>query len=48
MVNSMLSKIMVGHSFMFYPDGTRETVMLVVMLKDGEILHMETGATSLD
>ena len=42
------SEIMVDHSFMSYPDGTREAVMLVAMLKDGKILHMETGATSLD
>ena len=41
-------EIMVDHSFMSYPDGTREAVMLVAMLKDGKILHMETGATSLD
>ena len=42
------SEIMVDHSFMSYPDGTREAVMLVAKLKDGKILHMETGATSLD
>ena len=33
---------------MSYPDGTREAVMLVAKLKDGKIVHMETGATSLD
>ena len=42
------SEIMVAHSFMSYPDNTREAVMLVAMLKEGRILHMETGATSLD
>ena len=42
------SEIMVDHSFMSYPDGTREAVMLVANLKDGKILHIETGATSLD
>lgn len=42
------SEIMVTHSFMSYPDNTREAVMLVAMLKEGRILHMETGATSLD
>ena len=41
-------EIIVDHSFMSYPDGTREAVMLVAKLKDGKILHMETGATSLD
>ena len=39
---------MIDHSFMSYPDGTREAVMLVAKLKDDKILHMETGATSLD
>ena len=42
------SEIMVDHSFMSYPDGTREAVMLVAKLEDGKIVHMETGATSLD
>ena len=41
-------EIIVDHSFMSYPDGTREAVMLVAKLKDGKIVHMETGATSLD
>ena len=41
-------EIIVDHSFMSYPDGTREAVMLVALLKDGKILHIETGATSLD
>ncbi|MEX0504292.1 DUF4440 domain-containing protein [Alphaproteobacteria bacterium LSUCC0719] len=40
--------ILVQHSFMSYPDDTREAVMLVAMLKDGKIIRMETGATSLD
>lgn len=40
--------ILVQHSFMSYPDDTREAVMLVAMKKDGKIVHMETGATSLD
>ena len=41
-------EILVDHSFMSYPDGTREAVMLVAKLKDNKILHIETGATSLD
>ena len=40
--------ILVQHSFMSYPDDTREAVMLVAMKKDGKLVHMETGATSLD
>ena len=40
--------IIVSHSFMSYPDDSREAVMLVAMLKDGKVIRMETGATSLD
>ena len=40
--------IIVEHGFMSYPDDTREAVMMVAMLKDGKVLRMETGATSLD
>ena len=42
------SEIMVDHSFMSYPDGTREAVMLVAKLQDGKRVRMETGATPLD
>ena len=41
-------EILVDHSFMSYPDNSREAVMLVAMIKDGKILKMETGATLLD
>ena len=41
-------EIIVEHSFMSYPDETREAVMLVAMLKDGKVIKMETGATALD
>ena len=40
--------IMVEHSVMSFPDGSREAVMAVNMLKDGKIVRMETGATKLD
>ena len=40
--------ILVEHSFMSYPDDSREAVMLIAMKKDGKIVRMETGATSLD
>ena len=40
--------IMVAHSFMSYPDDSREAVMLIALKKDGKIIHMETGATTLD
>ncbi len=41
-------EIMVDHSFMSYPDDSREAVMLVAMIKNGKVLKMETGATTLD
>jgi hypothetical protein len=40
--------ILVTHDFMSYPDDTREAVMGVAKLKDGQIIRMETGATSLE
>jgi hypothetical protein len=40
-------EILVSHDFMSYPDDTKEAVMLVCMLKDGQIIRMETGATPL-
>ena len=39
--------ILVEHSFMSYPDDTREAVMMIAMKKDGKIIHVETGATTL-
>ena len=40
--------ILVQHNFMSYPDNTREAVMLVAILKDGKIIRLESGATTLD
>ena len=40
--------ILVEHSFMSYPDDTREAVMMIALKKDGKIIKVETGATSLD
>src|SRR4051794_22294902 len=37
--------IVVEHGLMDFPDGTREAVMAVHMLKDGKIIRTETGAT---
>ena len=37
--------ILVEHSVMDFPDGTREAVMGVHTLKGGKILRTETGAT---
>ena len=35
--------ILVEHSVMNFPDGTREAVMAVHMIKDGKIIRTETG-----
>ena len=40
--------ILVEHSFMSYPDDSREAVMMIAMKQDGKIIHVETGATRLD
>ncbi len=40
--------IMVEHSVMKFPDGTKEAVLAVNTLKDGKITRLETGATKLD
>ncbi|WP_068119135.1 nuclear transport factor 2 family protein [Tropicimonas marinistellae] len=39
--------ILVVHSINDYPDGSREAVMGVYLLKDGKIARFETGATPL-
>jgi ketosteroid isomerase-like protein len=39
--------ILIMHDFMTFPDGTKEAVMAVNMLKDGKIIRIETGATPL-
>ena len=41
-------EIIVGNIFMSYPDRFRQAVILVAKHKDGNIIHMETGATPLD
>ena len=40
--------ILVCHSVMTFPDGSKEAVLEVNMLKDGKIKRLETGATRLD
>ncbi len=39
--------ILVEHSVMDFPDGSREAVMAVHTLRDGKIVRTETGATPL-
>ena len=41
------SEIMVEHSFMKFPDGTAEAVLVVNHIKDGKIIRVETGATPI-
>lgn len=40
-------EVLVEHSVMDFPDGTREAVLAVHTIKDGRILKTETGATPL-
>jgi len=39
--------ILVDHSIMDFPDGTREAVLGVNTLRNGKIVRLETGATPL-
>jgi len=41
-------EIVVMHDVMKFPDGSKEAVMGVSMLKDGKIVRIETGATPLN
>ena len=40
-------EILVEHSVMDFPDGSREAVLGVHTIQDGQILRTETGATPL-
>ena len=40
-------EIMVSHSFMDFPSGDKESVMVVMLLRNGKAIRMETGATPL-
>ncbi|SMP16008.1 nuclear transport factor 2 family protein [Shimia sagamensis] len=39
--------VLVTHQFMNFPSGAKESVMVVMLLKDGKLIRMETGATPL-
>lgn len=39
--------ILVTHQFMKFPNGDKESVMVVMQLKAGKLIKMETGATPL-
>lgn len=40
--------ILVDHSVMSFPDGTREAILTANILKDGKVVRMETGASPLE
>jgi ketosteroid isomerase-like protein len=39
--------IAVTHQFMDFPSGSKEAVMMVMLLKNGKLIRMETGATPI-
>jgi len=48
MVRSKNYDILVHHDINSYLDNTKEAVICVAMLKNGKMIHFETGATLLD
>lgn len=46
--NGMNMRIKVLNDLMAYPDDTREAEMLIAVLKDGQMIRIETGATLVD
>jgi|TARA_E500000178_G_C16910711_1_gene702476 hypothetical protein len=46
--NGMNMRIRVLNDLMAYPDDTREAEMLIAVLKDGQMIRIETGATLVD
>ena len=42
------NEVFVEHSVMDFADGTRESIITFNRLKDGQIIHSETGATLVD
>ena len=39
--------IAVSHQFIDFPSGDKEAVMVVLLLKNGKVVRMETGATPM-
>ena len=39
--------IVVSHQFMDFPSGDKEAVLIVMLLRDGKLVRMETGATPM-
>ena len=46
--NGMNMRIRVLNDLMAYRDDIREAVMLIAVLKDGQMIRIETGATLVD
>ena len=46
--NGMNMRIRVLNDLMAYPGDTREAEMLIAVLKDGQMIRIETGATLVD
>ena len=46
--NGMNMRIRVLNDLMAYPDDNREAEMLIAVLKDGQMIRIETGATLVD
>ena len=40
--------ILISHSFVSFPDGTSEAVLVCFTLSDGKIIRSETGATPIN
>lgn len=40
-------EICVSHQFIDFPSGDTESVMVVMLLRDGKLVRMETGATPM-
>ena len=40
--------ILISHSFVSFPDGTTEAVLVCFTLSDGKIIRSETGATPIN
>ncbi len=40
-------EICVSHQFIDFPSGDKESVMVVMLLKNGKLIRMETGATPM-
>lgn len=41
-------EVAVSHQFMEFPSGDRESLIMVMVLKDGKLVRMETGATPMN